>query len=191
MQSFVIDATHSQTLQEFRDLVFDATVERCDELVSELSPSPDADNCSQILQPGLTEMYSITGKCFTPESGAAGDEWDDYYSLNNVISLSGNVYEIDMTFFEDVLANPRWLFADSTYIAWSGSAFQFYDVSSGDIAHALGIQSGYIPLTLNGHNVTNFAETIAAMIELFYETEFEFVVMGSAGPITLYYEIVP
>jgi hypothetical protein len=192
-QDFVIDGTHIQLLQDFRDLVFEATEERCEALVAALALPPDADNCSTILVPGTTVLSSSTGTCMYIEIGPAGDEWSDYYSLGSVISLNPTnaVYEIDMAFFEDVVANSHWLFADSTTIESNGTSFQFYNVTSGDIVHALGIQSGYIPLTLNGMNVTNLDEAAAAMVALRYETEFTLVLRAGTSNVTRNYEIVP
>jgi hypothetical protein len=192
-QSFVIDGTHSQDLKDFRDLVFEKTVDRCEELALEVVPTPNSHNCDFVLTPGTTPMYPVTGTCVTTVNGAPADNWDDYYSLGSVISLNpaNGVYEIDMAFFEDVIANPRWLFADSTSIGFNGVSYQFYGVTSGDIAYALGLQTGWIPLTLNDMDVTNLEEASAAMLDLRYETEYEFVLLGIAGPVTRRYEIVP
>ncbi|MCY1053988.1 hypothetical protein [Nannocystis sp. SCPEA4] len=191
--SVVVNGTHSQDLQDFRDLVFAATEERCEELAGALMPAPDSNNCSSLLVAGTTPIAPSAGTCALSIAGVPVDGWDDYYTLTSVISrnTTTGVYEIDMAFFEDVVANPRWLFADEASIGFNGTSYQFYGCTSGDIAYALGIRTGHRPLTLNGMDVTDIEEVYAAMTALRYETEYQFVVLGGAGPVTLNYEIIP
>jgi len=189
----VVTVNETQDLRDFRDEVFLATDERCDELVGELATVPTSDSCSQSLVAGTTPMFPIAGECTYDDESAMLDAWSDYYSLGSVISLNpaNATYEIDQAFFADMLDNPNWFYGDSATIGHNGTSFQFYGVQSGDIVAALGIQTGDRPFTLNGLDVTTVPGAFAAHQALRDETEFEFVVSRGATRVLLRYEVVP
>jgi type II secretory pathway component PulC len=91
------------------------------------------------------------------------------------------------------MRNPWWLVDDSAYIAQNtNSDYAFATVQSGDVAYALGLRSGDVPITINNLSVTSISGVASAYMELWTETEFNFIIIRpGVGPITLAYEVVP
>jgi hypothetical protein len=199
-------AQYGNDIIDFRDMLWDAAEDRC----SLLSNAHEAwaDNCLTAIDknesggnPAVTPLVpeGSFGDCSVGMAygdwgyAMPADNWDDYYTLNNVISQNptNGVYEIDQAFFEDMLDNPAWLLNDAAYIDWNGSAFQLYSVTSGTIAAALGLQSGDRPQTLNDLDVTSLDDVLAAHQRLHSETSFELVVLRGGGSATLHYSVIP
>ena len=91
------------------------------------------------------------------------DGWNDYFTLNTAITYnsSSNSYTIDGAFFNSMLQTPAWIIEDGAYINLNGNDdYQIYNVTSGTIANALGLQSGDIPQTLNNIDITTMAGVI-------------------------------
>jgi hypothetical protein len=198
-------------LPPFREIVYAAAKERCDELVGAMNPQPDFNNCDFALaqhlgaNPGsFPPLYKegTIGDCvsmsvFGDDAILAGvevlptDGYRDYYSLSSAITYSTmqQKYIIDAAFFAAMRDNPGWLFGDGTRIEPISNDYQLTGVSSGTIAHALGLQNGDRPRAINGHSVTTIAELLAAYEALQSATSFNFTISRGGSIITIGYLI--
>jgi type II secretory pathway component PulC len=95
-------------------------------------------------------------------------------------------YIIDDVFFYDMRENPGWLFSDGTRISpVSTNDYELTGVSTGTIAHALGLQNGDRPRAINGHSVTTIGEMLVAYEALRTATSFNFTVSRSGNIVTI------
>lgn len=81
-----------------------------------------------------------------------------YYDSTN------DVYIINENFVDEVRANPSLLLLDGVTLYEIGTGgFEFRGVSSGSLMYLLGLRTGDIPLTVNGHYVSDMGEVLAAL----------------------------
>jgi hypothetical protein len=209
----VVGDSEGMLLTYFRDAVYENAEERCEELVAAMNPLPDFNNCDFAVaqhlyaNPGdFPPLYKegsvgdcVAGANYGEDETAMGveplppDDYSDYYNLSSVITFNTiqQKYIIDGTFFHDMRENPGWLFSDGTRFAPTSTNddYQLTGVSSGTIAHALGLQNGDRPRTINGHSVTTIGEMLAAYEALRNATSFTFVIRRGSSNVTLSYEI--
>jgi hypothetical protein len=190
----VITSMHDAALIAFRDDVFIEAEGRCDMLADTQSPGSTNDCTSILIDDTFPIQYAASQMCMG-EYQPPIDNWWDHYELEEVIELNptNGAYSIDAEFFDAMIYNPWWLMGDSAYIARNGNSdFAFFNVQSGDVVDALGIESGDVPQTLNAFDVTSILEVSLAYLQLWQATEFELVVnRPGVGTVTLDYEVVP
>lgn len=209
----IITSAHGALLLEYRNEIYDAAEQRCFDLAANLSPIGET-NCNDfidrdeedmsdpIVTPLQENLGSFSGPCPAGEVYGAStgymddipdDNWSDYYTLGTVISWnhSLDVFEIDATFFQDVLDNPGWLLKDAARLEKnSGNDWVFSGVSAGTIAYALGLANGDAPFTLNGLDITTPGAALATYGVLLEETEFRLVVWRNNEEYTIEYLVI-
>ncbi|MFV8752873.1 hypothetical protein ACNOYE_20195 [Nannocystaceae bacterium ST9] len=188
----------------FREQVWDEAEERCADLAEEQHPNRVSDNCNTLvdrIEPSVTPIKrkGDAGTCtiataYGEEEGMLAlpaDSWDDYFVLANAIvyNSTSNVYAIDGAFFSAMLQNPDWLIGDGAYVDLDGAQYEFYNVASGTVVHALGIQTGDIPLTLNDIDISTMEGVFEAWGSLHEDTEFELVLLRGTNSVVIEYEI--
>lgn len=201
---------HGNDLVLYRNTIFVEAEERCAVLADIQDPNRDDDDCLTAIdrdESGNGEVTKLfpegnfgdcsVGVIYSPSSthSMPALTWSDSYTLSNVISQNpfSGVYEIDETFFLDMLDNAEWILSDGTRIEWNAttSAYELTGVSAGTIADALGLKNDDAPDTLNSIDVTTVAGALEAHDTLQTATSFTFVVDRAAGPATLNYSIIP
>jgi hypothetical protein len=200
-------STANDDLVNFRNLLWDGAEVVCiaERIAQYPAPEADGDNCMDRIDRkdgggGVTPIYQdlSMGECSAMSIygdnyyAMPTDNWDDYYTLSNVISFNTGEgeYYVDAFFFSDVLATPAWLLNDSAYIDWNGSAFQIYGATSGDIVYALGLRTGDKPLTLNGYTISTVEGALQAHTALQNESVYTLVVnRPGVGNVTFVYNI--
>lgn len=210
----VVDDSEPVLLKLFRDEVYEDAEEACETLaLGQLSIPPDFHNCEYAVaqhlgsNPGdFPPLYKegTVGDCTAPgnfqddTTGAGmenlpGDSYTQYYSLGTAIvwSSGSQKYFIDEDFFFDMIDNPGWLFEDGTRVVWTGSEYALAGVSTGTIAHALGLQNSDKPQTINGWSVTTIEGMLRAHNQLLTlgTTQFAFVVNRGGSNVTINYEL--
>lgn len=162
-----------------------------------------ADNCAAEVD-NETSMFLNGGdpSCDPAERIGTGDgemdpptdEYDDYYSLNNVIvNTSGNNYTIDDTFFYDVMDNPGWLLDDTTRIVYDSTnspPYKFTMSGTSDIAYKLGLRNNDRPVSINGYTLSGgMLDALVAYGALKTSTSFSFVVKRSGSNTSFNYTV--
>ena len=190
----------------FREELFAEISVECEYLADEHHPNRDGahggDNCQSafdtlnhaqipIVRDGETCGAWMTYGDEEDMVPLPSDSWSDYYTLSGVVAYNSgfNLYVINGGFFNAMLQTPAWLIGDGAYVDFNGNDYQLYNVTSGTIAHALGLQSGDIPQTLNSIDISTMDGVMEAWTTLQQETEFELVVLRGTNTVTLDYYV--
>lgn len=88
-----------------------------------------------------------------------------------------------------MLKHPGWWLADSAQIyPKTGGGYEVKNISSSDIAHALGLQSSDVFISINSMALDDVVDAAAAIEALRTETSFTLVVRRGVNNVTLEYE---
>lgn len=192
-----------ETAIHFRDHLFGAVSDRCENLADTHHDSRLGDNCQQAYQEvsfGTIPLAEDNNGCYAwltygEEENTVPlptDSWSDYFTLREEITYySGwDLYVINGGFFNSMLQTPAWILEDGVFVDLNGNDdYQLYNVTSGTIAHALGLQSGDIPQTLNDIDITTIDGVLEAWTDLRSETQFELVILRGTNTVTLEYYV--
>ena len=77
---------------------------------------------------------------------------------------TNDVYIINESFVDAVRADPSLLLLDGVTLMETGTGgFEFRSVSTGSLMYLLGLRTGDIPQTVNGHYVSHMGQVLAAL----------------------------
>jgi hypothetical protein len=129
-------------------------------------------------------------QCLNTEAGTGVDDagsWepDDYVSYNTY----SQEYEVDEVLVEALNDDASILANDGTFLAPLSGGWEFRSVGTNSLAYHLGFQTGDIPQTVNGMNVTTLGGVLAARVELANATSFTVVFKRGSTVITHEYVV--
>lgn len=126
------------------------------------------------------------------DNAYATDGAPDWVPSRHVSYDSQNdVYVIDATFFDDVIADPRQLLWDSAVVEPKNPYFKLKNIASGDLADALGLENGDKLISLNSTLLKHDVDISHAYNDFQNDTQFTLEVYNWSlgGTRTLYYEV--
>jgi hypothetical protein len=131
-----------------------------------------------------------TGGGETGDGGLGGAAWDP--GSHVTYDPHRGHYVVDAAFVDDLKDDWASLGNDAAYLqeTSSGGYYEILDVARGDLAHAMGLQSGDTLRNVNGYDLGTLGEVLDAYIELYDETEFTLEVIRGSTLVTLEYVIV-
>ena len=140
---------------------------------------------------GYTNFEQWTMACANLEEPDDCLYWDpDWY-----VNFNAGTYEVAEGFIYSLVADPSPLIDCDAgrFEQHVGGGYQLTGASSGELSYVLGLQNGDVVMTLNGLDLDNMDDVLAAFGQLYYEneTDFTLVILRGSTPVTLYYELLP
>ncbi len=130
----------------------------------------------------------------TGETGGAGEtggedpEWNPPKVV--IYDPTRDAYHIHEDFVAEIKLDWSLLTSDRTYVASTPAGhYQLFNVAPGDLADALGLQSGDVLRSVNGHELAGLDELLEAYAALEDQAEFELTIDRDGAMLQLTYLI--
>lgn len=140
-------------------------------------------------QTGLPHNY-FNPYCASADITTSCTGWDP----DEDVYYGSGVYSMDYGFVQQLLADtdPIIVCDEAVFAPLTSGGFELRNVSSRDLAYALGLRNGDVPLSINNMPLDDVYDVVDALHYLFYsqaETEYELDVYRNSQTITLHYEL--
>lgn len=125
----------------------------------------------------------------TDESGDPPSSWDP--SSNVSVNPTNGHYEVDSSLVATLKDDPGLILLDSARVNLNTAGnLVLQDVVRGDLAAALGLQSGDVLVSVNGHSLNTLDDLAAAYSALKTATTFTLTIVRNRSTMQLAYDVV-